>query len=673
MPDHPGTAPAAADRIRRFPAGDAGLPAGRGWRKSNRDQGQVSALRQVGGVPGPGGFGRDSGLISGFRFDPGASALARTSIAPILQSDRVRNQGRCDKGGKTMDDASATGSRYPWLRHYPADVDWHAALPVQPLGALFDEAVARFGDRPFLDFMDRRTSYREVGRQVDHLTCGLQRLGLGKGDHVGLFLPNTPYYVIAYYAVLKTGATVVNFNPLYAECELVHQIDDSGTTIMITLDLAALYNKLAPLLERTGLRRIVVCRLADCLPFPKSILFPLARRAELATIPLDNRHLSFSSLTANPGRPGPVAIDPDRDVAVLQYTGGTTGLPKGAMLTHANLGANARQCLLCFPGARPGRERMLAMLPFFHVFAMTVALNVSVAMGAEIVLVPRFELEELLGLIDTKRPTLFPAVPTIYAAINAHPRRTEHDLSSIRFCLSGGAPLPLEVKRQFERNTGCVLVEGYGLSESSPVATVNPLSGDYRDGSVGLPVPGTVIEILSLDDDRTVLPPGRRGQICVRGPQVMKGYWNRADDTAFVLRDGRLLTGDIGIMDEDGYVFVVDRLKDLILCGGYNVYPRTVEEAIYQHPLVEEVVAAGLPDPYRGQTVKAYIKLTDGSTLATEDLLAFLKDKLSPIEMPKLIEFRDQLPKTLIGKLSRKDLLEEERRRADGPGAPAQP
>jgi long-chain acyl-CoA synthetase len=568
-----------------------------------------------------------------------------------------------------MDNGIVTELPHPWLRHYPAGVDWYAALPARPLGELFDEAVARFGDRPFLDFMDKGSSYRTVGRQVDHLACGLQRLGIGKGDPVGLFLPNTPYYVIAFYAVLKIGAMVVNFNPLYADQELVHQIDDSGTEIMVTLDLAAVYDKLGPLLGRTCLKRIVVCRLADCLPFPKSMLFPIARRADLASIPFDDRHLSFSSLTANPGKPEPVAIDPDEDVAVLQYTGGTTGLPKGAMLTHANLSINTRQCLLWFPGAEPGRERMLAVLPLFHVFAMTVALNLSVAIGAEIVLVPRFDLDDLLAVIDAKRPTLFPAVPTVYAAINAHPRRAGHDLTSIRFCLSGGAPLPLEVKHQFERNTGCVLVEGYGLSESSPVATVNPLTGGYREGSVGLPLPGTVVEIVSLDDDETVLPPGGRGQICIRGPQVMKGYWNRPEDTAFVLRHGRLCTGDIGTMDEDGYVFVVDRLKDLILCGGYNVYPRTVEEAIYQHPLVEEVVAAGLPDAYRGQTVKAYVKLAEGSTLTAEELLAFLKDKLSPIEMPKLIEFRDALPKTLIGKLSRKDLLEEERRRA---GAAAQ-
>jgi long-chain acyl-CoA synthetase len=296
---------------------------------------------------------------------------------------------------------------------------------------------------------------------------------------------------------------------------------------------------------------------------------------------------------------------------------------------------------------------------------MTVVLNVSVALGAEIVLVPRFDLDEVLTLIDTKKPSLFPAVPTVYAAINAHPRRDEHDLASIRFCVSGGAPLPLEVKHQFEAHTGCILVEGYGLSEASPVAMVNPPAGPIREGSVGLPLPGTVVEIVSLDDDITVLPLGQRGQVCIQGPQVMKGYWNRPEETAAALAHGRLATGDIGIMDEDGYVSIVDRIKDLILCGGYNVYPRNIEEAIYLHPEVEEVVVAGLPDEYRGQTVKAWVKVAEGTDLTVQGLMDFLSDKLSPIEMPKLVEFRDSLPKTLIGKLSRKDLLDEERRRAE--------
>ncbi len=566
-----------------------------------------------------------------------------------------------------MNETCAAEPAYPWLGHYPEGVDWRAPLPPWSLTDAFEAVVAKFGSHRFLDFMDKHYTYREVGRQVACLAEGLQKLGIGKGDHVGLLLPNTPYYVIAYFAILRVGATVVNFNPLYVERELIHQIDDSGTTIMITLDLSVLYDKLQPLLGRTALRRIVVCRMADCLPFPKSMLFPVVKRAEIAHhIPHDDAHLTWSSLTANFGRPKPVAIDPLEDVAVLQYTGGTTGVPKGAMLTHANLTANARQCVLWFSEARPGEERMLAVLPFFHVFAMTVALNAAMLLGAEILLVPRFDLDDLLELIGRKKPTLFPAVPTIYTAINAHPERAAHDLTSIRFCISGGAPLPQEVKQQFEAGTGCVVIEGYGLSECSPVACITPISGQYKPGTVGLPVPGTVVEIVSLTDDTVVLPPGERGEICIRGPQLMKGYWNRPEDTERTLKGGRLHTGDIGIMDEDGYTAIVDRIKDLIIAGGFNVYPRTVEEAIYLHPSIEEVVVAGVPDAYRGQTVKAYVKLAAGASLGEAELRTFLKDKLSPIEMPKKIEFRDSLPRTLIGKLSRKDLLDEEKRKAAG-------
>ena len=566
-----------------------------------------------------------------------------------------------------MDRSATTSETHPWLRHYPEGVSWQAPLPPQSMTALFEESVERFGSHRFLDFMDKHYTYRDVGRQVASLAEGLQKLGIGKGDHVGLFLPNTPYYVIAYFAILRTGATVVNFNPLYVERELIQQIDDSGTSIMFTLDLSVLYDKLQPLLGKTALKRIVVCRMADCLPFPKSMLFPVVKRAEIAHhIPHDEAHLTFSSLTSNFGRPKPVEIDPLEDVAVLQYTGGTTGVPKGAMLTHANLAVNARQCVAWFAEARPGEEKMLAVLPFFHVFAMTVALNAAMVLGAEIVLVPRFDLDDLLDLIDDKKPTLFPAVPTIYTAINAHPERDQHDLTSIRYCISGGAPLPQEVKEQFETHTGCVVIEGYGLSECAPVACITPITGTYKAGSVGLPVPGTLVEIVSLEDDTVVLPPGQRGEICIRGPQVMKGYWNRPEESARTLKGGRLHTGDVGIMDEDGYTAIVDRIKDLIIAGGFNVYPRNVEEAIYLHPAVEEVVVAGVPDAYRGQTVKAYIKLADGAGLDEAGLLAFLKDKLSPIEMPKQVEFRGALPRTLVGKLSRKDLLDEEKRRAAG-------
>ncbi len=565
-----------------------------------------------------------------------------------------------------MGEAARSLPDQTWTLGYPPDVDWNAPIPVKPMTALLEDAAARFAERPFLDFMGKRSTYAEVARMVDRAARGFQSIGVGKGVRVGLFLPNTPYYVICYFAILKAGGTVVNFNPLYAERELHHQITDSGVELMVTLDLKVLYGKMERMLAESGLKRLVICPMADILPFPKNWLYPIAKRSEVARIPADDRHLSFRRLVANDGNPKPVAIDPAEDVAVLQYTGGTTGVPKGAMLTHANLYANSEQCALWFVGARDGQERMLGVLPFFHVFAMTVVMNFSIRIGAEIVMLSRFELDQVMETIHTRKPTLFPAVPTIYTAINHHKHLEKYDLSSIRYCLSGGAPLPVEVKEAFERNTGCVLVEGYGLSESSPVATANPITGMNKAGSIGLPLPGTLIEIVSLEEPRRVLPPGENGEVCIRGPQVMKGYWNKPSETALTLVDGRLHTGDVGFMDEDGYTHIVDRIKDMILCSGFNVYPRNVEEAIYLHPAVAECVVAGLPDEYRGQTVKAYIRVDDGKTLTRDELIDFLKDKLSPIEMPKSVEFRNELPKTMIGKLSRKALLDEEEARRKG-------
>ncbi|MFP5516232.1 MAG: long-chain-fatty-acid--CoA ligase [Alphaproteobacteria bacterium] len=577
-----------------------------------------------------------------------------------------------------MGEAARTLPDHPWLASYPPTVDWAMPIPTRPLPELLDGAVARHGAKPCLNFLGKRTSYRELGQLVDRAARGFQGMGVGRGTRVGLFLPNTPYYVIAFFGILKAGGTVVNFNPLYAERELVYQIGDSDIDLMVTLDLKLLYGKMARMLAETGLKRLVICRMADILPFPKNWLFPIAKKAEIAAIPRDDRHIPFAQLIANDGRPAPVAIDAREDVAVLQYTGGTTGVPKGAMLTHANLYANTIQCATWYAakerkpgeGEGDGQERMLGVLPLFHVFAMTTVMNFGLHLGAEIVLLPRFELEQVMRTLQKERITLFPAVPTIYTAINHHKHLKDFNLSSIRFCMSGGAPLPLEVKEAFERTTGCTLVEGYGLSESSPVATVNPVVVHAtKKGSIGLPLPGTIVEIVSLEEPRRVLPPGEKGEVCIRGPQVMKGYWRRPAETAQTLVDGRLHTGDVGVMDEDGYTTIVDRIKDMILCSGFNVYPRNVEEAIYLHPAVAECVVAGMPDEYRGQTVKAYVRLDEGQSLTAEELHAFLKDKLSPIEMPKFVEFRRELPKTMIGKLSRKALLDEEQSKRDAAAA----
>lgn len=548
-----------------------------------------------------------------------------------------------------------------WLSAYPAEIDWNAGIEVFPTHRLLEEASARFADRPFLEFMGKRLTYGEGMELVNRLAAGLQTLGVQKGQRLGLFLPNCPYFVIAYYAALKIGAVVVNLNPLYVEHELLHHLNDSGVEIVFCLDLARLLAKLDLVFERTPLKQIIVCPFAASLPFPKNILFPLVKRKDVARWRKDQRHTGWADVLAPAGAaPLPVPIEPHHDLAVLQYTGGTTGVSKGAMLTHANLTANALQCAMWFTGCQPGQERMLGVIPLFHCFAMTVVMNMSIRLGAEIILLPRFDLDELMTTTHRLKPTMFAAVPTIYTAIIHHPRLNRFDLTSIRRCLSGGAPLPVEVKAQFEKLTGCSLVEGYGLSETSPVATCNPLNGVNKAGSIGLPLPGTRISIRSLDDATVEVAQGERGEVCIHGPQVMKGYWKHEDETAKVmLPDGWLRTGDVGIMDKDGYIAIVDRIKDMILCSGYNVYPRNVEEAIYLHPAVAEVVVLGLPDEYRGQTVKAFIKLKDGQTLTADALELFLKNKLSAIERPKLVEFRSELPKTMVGKLSRKALLDE--------------
>lgn len=540
-------------------------------------------------------------------------------------------------------------------------------IPTYPVYNLLDNAAKDYPKGKAFDFLGKKFTWAELGDAANAFAKGLQMMGVTEGQKVGLFLPNCPYFLVAYYGALKAGATVVNYNPLYSEKQLEHQIEDSETDIMVTLDLHATYDKAADMLDKTRLQHLIMCRFIDVLPFPKNLLFPVVKSKEVATWPRDERHIDFDDLMANDGKPELVKIDLDNDVALLQYTGGTTGTPKGAMLTHANLSANTEQCLIAFEGVEMGAEKMLGVIPFFHVFAMTVVMNLAVRIAAEIVALPRFDLDQTMQLIHKKKPTCFPAVPAIYNAIANSPKRDKFDLTSLKRCISGGAPLPVEVKKLFEKETKCTLVEGYGLTETSPVACVNPLQGTNKPGSIGLPLADTIIELIDPEDKKTPVKQGEKGELCIRGPQVMKGYWNRKDDTNDVLRDGgRLHTGDIATMDENGYFFIVDRIKDLIITNGYNVYPRHVEEAIYLHDAIEECIVGGLPDKNRGEIVKAWIKLKGGKSLTESELKDFLKDKLSTIEMPKKIEFRDEpLPKTMIGKLSRKDIIAEETDKKD--------
>jgi len=432
---------------------------------------------------------------------------------------------------------------------------------------------------------------------------------------------------------------------------------------MIASDLAMSLPKIEPLIGRTTMQRVVVCPIAEVLPAIKRNAYRLLKRKDIAHEPHDLRFIRFASLIGRSADPDPVARDP-HDLAVLQYTGGTTGLPKGAMLTHANLAANSAQ-MITHVGHLPERqERTLGVLPMFHVFALTTVLNYSVDTAAEMVLLPRFEMKSFLETARRVKPTQFFGVPTLYAALNGVELHGAFD--QVRVCISGGAPLPLEIRQKFEAKTGVRVVEGYGLSEASPIIACNPLEGLVKDNSCGPAFPGTALEIRDPDNIDRVMKQGERGEVCARGPQVMAGYWNRPKETETSFVYGALRTGDIGYLDEDGYLFLVDRIKDLILCGGYNVYPRIIEDALYEHPSVAEAVVIGIPDDYRGQSPKAFVALHAGDLLPGAELLDFLEVRLNKIEMPSEIEFRESLPKTLVGKLSKKELVAEENLRRAG-------
>ncbi len=536
------------------------------------------------------------------------------------------------------------------------------------LGDMLDASVRRFGSRNVLDFMGRTLTYAELGASVDRAARGLQDLGVVKGTRVALCLPNTPYYPILFFAILKAGGIVVNVNPLYVERELAHLLEDSGATIIATCDIAEIHARVLKVAGQMGVKHVITCPIAAALPTLKSIAYRLFKRAEIGHAPSDARHCTFDSLLKAKGAPVPVAVSPT-EVAVLQYTGGTTGEPKAAMLSHANLVSNADAMMVFVGGEQPHQDRVLGALPLFHVFALTTVLTYSIRAGAEMILMPRFELGQLLKTIDRTKPSYFPAVPTIYAAITTAAETQTIDLSSIHACISGGAPLPAEVRIAFEAATGAKLCEGYGLSEASPIITCNPIDGLNKPGSAGLPFPGTTIEIRDREDPTRLLPIGENGEICARGPQITQGYWHKPAATADLFADGALRTGDVGHLDEDGYLFIVDRIKDLILAGGYNVYPRVIEEALYEHPAVLEAVVIGVPDKYRGQAPKAFVVLADGAVATPLELRDFLRDKISKIELPREVEIRDSLPKTLIGKLSKKELVAEETAKAAAPEA----
>ena len=561
-------------------------------------------------------------------------------------------------------------SSMPWTASYPPALRWDAPLAVRPVPSILQEAVGRWPDRTALLFMGRRISYRELGAMVDRAACGLQALGVGEGVHVGLYLANTPHYIISFFAVLQAGGVVVNYSPLDAERVLEHKIEDSHTDVLITQDLSALYPQMQRLLGRTRLRTLVVGTLAEMSEHPAAVTQQLRQAGLLSDVLWDERHVAFDTLMRNDGRFEAREVgDPRQTLAVLQYTGGTTGLPKGAMLTHGNLTAANQQYWLTatLGGAdiQEGRECVLAVLPPFHIYALSVNMLLGIRLGATLILHTRFDPEAVLKDISAQRVTMFPGVPTMYTALNHFAGVERFDLQSLKFCGSGGAPLPVQVHQRFLELTGCSLAEGWGMTETSPSGTFSPVAGRQRVGSCGLPMPGITIRFARLDQPQSYVELGEIGEICVHGPNVMQGYWRNEAATAEVFNpDGFMRTGDVGYMDADGFVYIVDRTKDMLLCSGYNVYPRIIEEAIYAHPSVAEVCVIGIEDPYRGQSPKAFVVLKPGAAAPTLDQLrTFLKDRIGKHEMISELELRDSLPKTPVGKLSKKALLDQERAR----------
>ncbi len=556
----------------------------------------------------------------------------------------------------------------PWLEHYDAAVPRSLIYPEAPIHSLLEGTVKRHPKRLAVEFLGFEMNYEQLWDAAKRFATALENLGVKKGDRVAVMLPNCPQFVIAFYGATMIGAVVVNTSPLYVARELEHQLRDSGAETLVMLN--QFYPRYREVASTVPVKRVIVTSISDFLPFPKNMLYPVKARREGTWVDIKpEQHIFFFKrlLEKYPAQPARVTIDSD-DLALLQYTGGTTGTPKGAMLTHRNLMANVNQAALWNCLSKDGLEVTLGVLPFFHVYGMTIGLNLAVKTGASMILLPRFNTEDVLEAIQKHRVTMFPGVPTMYVAINNHASVNKYNLSSIKVCLSGAAPLPLEVAHRFEALTGGKLLEGYGLTECSPCTHNNPVVGERREGSIGLPLPGVDCRI--VNEQGQTLPFGEIGELAVCGANNMRGYWGRPEDTAASFRDAMddgktggpwLMTGDMARMDADGYTFIVDRKKDMIDASGYNVYPREVEEILYQHPSVKEAVVVGVPDAYRGETVKAYVVLRDGETTTTDQILEFCKLRLSAYKVPKQLEFRTELPKTLVGKILRRTLLEEER------------
>ncbi|MFC3175121.1 AMP-binding protein [Novosphingobium bradum] len=555
----------------------------------------------------------------------------------------------------------------PWQNVYAHPCPWDGHYPPLSLPDLFGRAAEAWPDRLLVEFLGRSYSYGALHAEARRFAAGLQAMGIRPGDRVGLFLPNVPAYVAAYYGALIAGATVVNFSPLYTAAELEAQVADSGARLLVTVDVPALLPTALRVLRESALETLVVSRLADQLPLAKGLLVRLFGLGQVSRIPRAAGVVLWRDVAARSAEPAPVAVDPEHTIALLQYTGGTTGTPKGAMLTHQNLTANARQIVDIDPH-RSERDVILGALPLFHVFANTCVLNRTVADGGCVAMVPRFDIGQVLGAVRRTRPTSFPGVPTMFQALLADDRLEGTDMASLNVCISGGAPLPAPVRERFESVTGVYVCEGYGLTECSGVASTNPFIGPGRPGTIGHPFPATRLALLDQDDPTRFAAPGSAGELIIAGPQIMQGYWQRpdADATAFVsLPDEQgqvrrwLRTGDIAVLEVDGYVRIVDRSKDMIAVGGFKVFPSQVEHVLVDHPAVAEAAVLGVPDAYHGEMPRAFVTLKPGASADAAALREWLNARVGKHERVDAVVIRPGLPKTAIGKLDRKALKAE--------------
>jgi long-chain acyl-CoA synthetase len=542
----------------------------------------------------------------------------------------------------------------PWYKSYVKGVAYTLQYEKITMPQALTRSVNQFPDKTALIFIDSRISYKQLDDMVNRFANALIDLGVKPGDKVAMLMPNMPQLVAATYGAWRAGAVVIMNNPLYTDKELEYQFNNSESSFLITLDL--LGPRMIALKPKTPIKHIVVAHIRDHLRFPKKQLLPIVAKDKHRNIPpTPNVYEWMDVLKKYPATNPNIPVDFE-SLASLQYTGGTTGVSKGVMLTHANLVKNVQQTLAFFPGFNRGENTLLGTLPFFHSFGLTTCMNISIWMGWTDVLIPRPEPEALLEAVHKYKVNFFPAVPTMYVGVLNHPKASQYNLTSIKGCFSGAAPLPIEVIKEFESKTGSQICEGYGLSETSPVATTNPFGGVTKVGSVGLPVPDTDIKIVDLIDGQKEMPVGESGEIIIKGPQVTSGYYKMPEETAIAIRDGWLYTGDIGKMDEDGYFYIVDRKKDMIIAGGYNIYPREIDEVLFEHPKILEACAVGIPDPYRGETVKAFVVLKPGETMTAEEVIKYCQEKLAKYKVPKMVEFMTSLPKSGVGKILRKEL-----------------